>query len=130
MKECYAVVLAIHHSRLFLWGRCFTCATDRAALQYPYAMQDTSNMLTRWAIALQPYEFIARHKPRKLHVTPDTLSRLFAFDRQQEAGIKPLLTPICRNVPESPALQTATLQRQFQVSADKLETLQPVQSDR
>ncbi|CAB1101267.1 unnamed protein product [Ectocarpus sp. CCAP 1310/34] len=57
MKECYAVVLAIQHWRPYLWGRHFTCVTDHAALRYLYTMQDTSNMLTRWAIALQSFDF-------------------------------------------------------------------------
>ena len=42
-------------------------------------------MLTRWAIALQSYDFTVVHKPGKLHVIPDTLSQLFAFEKEQEA---------------------------------------------
>ncbi len=34
-------------------------------------------MLTRWAIALQGFDFTVVHIPGKLHVVPDTLSRLF-----------------------------------------------------
>ena len=67
LKECYAVVLAIQHWRPYLWGRHFVCVTDHAALRYLYSMQDTSNMLTRWAIALQSYDFTVKHKPGKLH---------------------------------------------------------------
>ena len=51
---CYAVVLAIQHWRPYLWGRHFVCVTDHAALRYLHSMQDTSNMLTRWAVALKP----------------------------------------------------------------------------
>ena len=40
-------------------------------------MEDTSNMLTRSAIALQSFHFTVEHKPGKLHVVPDTSSRLF-----------------------------------------------------
>ncbi|CAB1103188.1 unnamed protein product [Ectocarpus sp. CCAP 1310/34] len=79
MKECYGVVLAIQHWRPYLWGRHFTCVTDHAALRYLYTMQYTSNMLTRWAIALQSFDFTVKHKPGKLHVVPDTSSRLFVF---------------------------------------------------
>ena len=64
------------------------------------------------------------------HVIPDTLSRLFAFEKQQETEIKPMLTPICRNVPDDPALQTHKPNHQFQIAAEKLDNLQPVQSDR
>ena len=39
-------------------------------------MQDTSNMLliTRWAIALQNYDFTVKYVPGKLNALPDVLS--------------------------------------------------------
>ena len=129
MKECYGVVLSLHHWRPYLWGKHFEVVTDHAALRYLYTMQDTSNMLTRWAIALQSFDFTVRHKPGRLHVVPDTLSRLFAFDHQQQLDT-PQLTPICRNVPEDPAMHSNVPRRPYQVSADRLDNLQPVQSDR
>ena len=92
-------------------------------------MQDTSDMLTRWAIALQSFDFTVQHKPGKLHVVPDTLSRMFAFEHQQEVDA-PSLAPICRNVPDDPRLQTARVPRPYQISADKLDNLEPVRSDR
>ena len=129
LKECYAVVLAIQHWRPYLWGRHFVCVTDHAALRYLYSMQDTSNMLTRWAIALQSYDFTVQHKPGKLHVVPDTLSRMFAFEHQQEIA-EPSLAPICRNVPDNPRLHTALPQRPYQIAANQLDNLKPVRSDR
>ena len=77
-------------------------------------------MLTRWAIALQPYDFTVPHKPGKLHVVPDTLSRMFAFKHQQELA-EPSLAPICRNVPDNPELHTALPTRPYQIFADKLD---------
>ena len=122
-------MLAIQHWRRYWWGKHFVCVTDHAALRYLYSMQDTSNMLTRWAIALQSYDFTVKHKPGKLHVLPDTLSRLFAFEQQEEIT-EPKLVPICRNVPEDPALRTGIPYQPYQVSADKLNELKPVRSDR
>ena len=61
-------------------------------------------MLTRWAIALQSYDFPVQHKPGKLHVVPNTLSRMFAFEHKQEMALASL-APICRNVPDDPKLQ-------------------------
>ena len=91
MKEFYAVVLAIQHWRPYLWGRHFTCVTDHAALRYLYTMQDTSNMLTRWAIALQSFDFSVQHKPGKLHVVL-TRFRVFSFSKMNKtAGCDPLL---------------------------------------
>ena len=56
MKVCCAVVLALTHWRPFLFGTRFTVFTDHRALMYLYHMQDTSNMLTRRAIALQNFD--------------------------------------------------------------------------
>ena len=92
-------------------------------------MQDTSNVLTRWAIALQYFDITVQHKPGKLHVVPDTLSRMFAFEHQQEVAV-PSLAPICRNIPDDPKLQSARVPRPYQISADKLANLKPVRSDR
>ena len=65
-------------------------------------------MLTRWAIALQGFDLTVEHKPGKLHVVPDTLSRLFANvseDTTVEASSvsdvfqsQLKLASICRNV--------------------------------
>ena len=74
-------------------------------------MQDTSNMSTRWAIALQSFDFTVEHKPRKLHVDQDTLlSGLFGDIPEDTTQGKtslsdalpsqPTLASICRNVPQ------------------------------
>lgn len=94
-------------------------------------MQDTSNMLTRWVIALQSFGFTVKHEPGKLHVVPDALDkpRLCAFEQQEEME-EPKLAPICRNVPDDPAFRMGIPCRAYQVSADKLDELKPVRSDR
>ena len=72
-------------------------------------MQDTSNILTRWAIALQAFDFTVEHKPGKLHV-PDTLSRRFGDipedttqGKKSLPGVlpwQPKLSFFCRHVHE------------------------------
>ena len=99
MKECCAVVLAVTHWRPYLWGRHFTCCTDHQALTYLYKMQDTSNMLTPWAIALQNYDFTVKHVAGKLNVVPDMLSRAFSEVNGEPIPSEPGLAAICRNVP-------------------------------
>ena len=86
-------------------------------------------MLTRWAIALQSFDFTVHHKPGKLHVVPDKTSRMFAFEHQQEVAVSSL-APICRSVPDDPKLQTARVPRPYQISADKLANLEPVRSEK
>ena len=92
-------------------------------------MQDTSNMLTRWAIALQSYDFTVEHKPGKLNIIPDTLSRLFNFEHS-EMRIVPHLAPICRNVPDNPALHGPPRLRPYKVNSHNLDEIQSVETDR
>ena len=54
---------------------------------------------------------------------------MFAFEHQQEIA-EPSFAPICRNVPDNPELHTALPTRPYQISADKLDNLEPVRSDR
>ena len=92
-------------------------------------MQDTSNVLTRWAIALQSYDFTVEHKPGKLNIIPDPLSRLFNF-QHSEMRVAPHLAPICRNVPDNLALHGAPRLRPYQVNLHNLDKIQPSESDR
>ena len=128
-KECLAVVLAVTHWRPYIRGRYFVCITDHSALRYLYSMQGTSNMLTRWVIALQSYDVTVEHKPGKLNIIPDTLSRLFNFEHS-DMRFAPHLAPVCRNVPDNPALHGAPRLRPYQVDSHNLDEIQPVESDR
>ena len=92
-------------------------------------MQDTSNMLTHWAIALQSYGFTVEHKPGKLNVIPDTRSCLFIFEHS-EIRVARHLAPVCRNVPDNPALHEPSRLRPYQVNLHNLDEIQPVESDR
>ena len=56
-------------------------------------------MLTRWAVALQIYDFTVKHAPGKLNVVPDTLSRAFSEVNGEPIPCEPRLAAICRNVP-------------------------------
>ena len=139
IKDCCGVVLALQHWRPYLWGKHFRCVTDHAALTHLYYMQDTSNMLTRWAIALQSFDFTVEHKPGKLHVVPDTLSRLFGDipeDTTQEKTSlsdvlpsQPRLASICRNAPQDGLPCRPPNPRAYELRSNNLNELCLVESD-
>ena len=129
MKECTAVVWALTHWRPYLWGRHFTCHTDHQALTYLYHMQDTSNMLTRWAICLENFDFTVKHVPGKLNVVPDTLSRIFSEIDGKPIPSEPQLAAICRNVPDDQPFRPPA-PREYELSASNLDDIVPVESDR
>ncbi|CAB1098409.1 unnamed protein product [Ectocarpus sp. CCAP 1310/34] len=129
MKECTAVVWALTHWRPYLWGRQITCHTDHQALTYLYHMQDTSNMLTRWAICLQNFDFTVKHVPGKLNVVPDTLSRIFSEIDGKPLPYEPRLAAICRNVPDDQPFRPPA-PREYEVSASNLDDIVPVDTER
>ena len=55
-KECLAIWLGIEAFRVYLLGRPFTVRTDQRALEWLDRMRDTNSRLTRWSLALQPYQ--------------------------------------------------------------------------
>ena len=87
-------------------------------------------MLARWAIALQSFDFTVEHKPGKLHVVPDTLSRLFDDIPEDTAQGKtsisdvlpslPRLASICRNVPQDGQPYRPPTPRAYEVHANNL----------
>ena len=54
------VVLALAHGRPYIFEKHFTAITDHRALTHLYYLQDTSNMVTRWAIGLQNLDFTVK----------------------------------------------------------------------
>ena len=92
-------------------------------------MQDTSNMLTRWAICLQNYDFSVNHVPGKLNVVPHTLSCIFSEVDGKPLPSEPLLAAICRNVPDDQPFHPPN-PRQYEPSASNLNKIVPVKSDR
>lgn len=72
-------------------GPHFTLTTDHQALTHLYYVQDTSYMLTRWAIAFQYFDVTVKHVAGKLNVLPDTLSRLFGHAEPDPISYEPIL---------------------------------------
>ena len=73
--ECLAVVRAIDHFAVYLWGRPFTVVTDHQALQYLDSSRHLNSRLTRLALQLQQHSFKIAYRPGSKHGNADGLSR-------------------------------------------------------
>ena len=87
-KECLAVVEGVKAFALYLIGSVFTIVTDHAALKSLQTTTKSGPRVTRWALALQPFNFSIVHRAGKKHQNADGLSRQ-AWDRE------PMDSPVC-----------------------------------
>ncbi|XP_077954435.1 uncharacterized protein LOC120834331 isoform X1 [Gasterosteus aculeatus] len=74
-KECLAIRWAVDSLRYYLLGRQFTLCSDHAPLQWLHRMKDANARITRWYLALQPFNFKVIHRPGAQMVVADFLSR-------------------------------------------------------
>jgi hypothetical protein len=83
--ECLAAVWAVRHFRAYIHGRPFVLETDHLALKYLQDHKDESSLLFRWALKLQSFDFVTRHRSGAKNKNADGLTRLrFADDGQLE----------------------------------------------
>ncbi|ETW93809.1 MAG: hypothetical protein ETSY2_50775 [Candidatus Entotheonella gemina] len=88
-KECLAIKVATHAFRVYLLGRKFTIQTDHRALEWLNRLKDNNARLTRWSLALQPYDFVVKYRTGKANSNADALSRAYPLDdttSSQEKG--------------------------------------------
>ena len=112
-KECLAIVMAVQHFAVYLVGQRFTIVTDHRALQYLHTMHNSNARLTRWTLAMQPFEYDVKYRPGAQNGNADGLSRQ-AWPEQEdsvdttnstrcfaaeEGGEKCWDPPTCRPVP-------------------------------
>ncbi|CAF0924945.1 unnamed protein product, partial [Didymodactylos carnosus] len=74
-RECLAIVWGTQHFRPYLEGRPFEVWTDHRSLQWLRNIKDPTSRLARWAMKLDAYDMIIKHRPGKSNANADTLSR-------------------------------------------------------
>ena len=75
-KECLAIKLGVRAFQVYLLGRQFTVQTDHRALQWLDRLKESNSRLTRWSLALQPFQFQVEHRAGKANANADSLSRM------------------------------------------------------
>ena len=78
-KELLAIVYAFRQFHTFIWGRNdVTVLTDHKPLIYMLSSTTLSPALQQWIDLILDYKFKVEHRPGKLNVIPDQLSRLYS----------------------------------------------------
>jgi transposase InsO family protein len=73
--EMLALVTGVREFNVYLAHKPFIVYSDHIALRYIDNLKTSQGRLLRWSLLLQPYDFTVIHKPGKLHLVPDGLSR-------------------------------------------------------
>ena len=75
-KECLAIKLATHAFRVYLLGRPFEIQTDHRSLVWLDRLKENNARLTRWSLALQPFQFSVKYRTGAMNGNADALSRI------------------------------------------------------
>ena len=74
-KELLAIIHAVKQFRPYLYGRKFTLVTDHRPLLWLHRLKDPVQRIARWKILLREYDYDIIHKPGKINMNADALSR-------------------------------------------------------
>src|SRR5688572_20635379 len=74
-KEALALVLAVRAFSVYFGSSLVTVFTDHSPLQFLSSMANSNQKLLRWSLELQQFALEVRHRPGRLNVLPDLLSR-------------------------------------------------------
>ena len=75
-KELLAIKLATNAFKVYLLGRQFMIITDHRSLEWLDRLKENNARLTMWSLALQPFDYIIKHRPGKENGNADALSRI------------------------------------------------------
>jgi transposase InsO family protein len=88
------VLRSVEHFRPYIELRHFKVITDHHSLIWLHNLKDPTGRLSRWALQLQHHDYTIIHRPGKLMVVPDALSRSFNVESEAE------------QIPETAAINT------------------------
>ena len=74
-KECLAIRWGTHIFRTYLLGNAFVIQTDHRALEWLDRFKENNGRLTRWSLALQPFQYSIKYRPGTSNANADALSR-------------------------------------------------------
>lgn len=74
-RELLGIIFGIEKFRGYIEGTQFTVITDCAALTWLHKLNQPTGRLARWALRLSQFTFEVKHRPGKLNIVPDFLSR-------------------------------------------------------
>ena len=92
-KECLAIRDAVNAFKVYLLGRQFTIQTDHRALEWLNKLKDNNARLSRWSLALQPFDFQVNYRKGSANANADGLSRAFSnssptlVSQKKEGGV-------------------------------------------
>ncbi|GBM07282.1 Retrovirus-related Pol polyprotein from transposon 297 [Araneus ventricosus] len=74
-KECLGVLFGITQFKNYVYGTKFTLYSDQQSLSKIKKFKDPTSRISRWLLTLQQYDFSIVHKPGRLNLMADYLSR-------------------------------------------------------
>ena len=74
-RELLAMVKAVKHFHVYLYGRKFRLHTDHSALRWLLNFRHPEGQVARWIESLQQYDFSIEHRSGSRHGNADALSR-------------------------------------------------------
>ena len=92
-RELLAFVHFIDEFRHYLLGRPFIVRTDHAALRWLQTLSEPRGRRARWIELLSEYNFTVEHRPGRLHLNADALSRRPPSSSNQDTSAPP--TTVC-----------------------------------
>lgn len=73
--EAYAILLAVRHFKVYLYGRKFKIISDCKSLNYLVKLESPANRLSRWLLELSNYDYEFEHIKGSKNYLGDLLSR-------------------------------------------------------